>query len=121
MGTQELDEGLMGHAIEAATNARTSSSPNPWVGAVVASGDRLFEGFTSPPGGPHAEIVALGAAGDAARGSALYVTLEPCAHHGRTPPCVDAIVAAGVRRVVVGVVDPDPAVSGEGLRRLADA
>jgi diaminohydroxyphosphoribosylaminopyrimidine deaminase/5-amino-6-(5-phosphoribosylamino)uracil reductase len=80
-----------------------------------------FEGATRPPGGPHAEIVALAAAGDAARGGALVSTLEPCAHHGRTPPCVDAIVAAGVARVVIGVEDPDPRVHGRGVDVLQAA
>ena len=81
----------------------------------------MFTGATSEPGGPHAEVAALQAAGDAAEGSTLYVTLEPCSHHGRTPPCVDAIRAAGVARVVVGIEDPDPLVSGSGLAALADA
>ena len=81
----------------------------------------VFEGATAPPGGPHAEVAALAAAGEAARGATLYVTLEPCAHHGRTPPCSEAIVAAGVARVVIGVEDPDPRVSGRGVAALRDA
>lgn len=108
-------------AIELGESVRGTTSPNPWVGCVlVAAGGATFEGATQPPGGPHAEVVALAAAGDAARGATLYVTLEPCAHHGRTPPCVDAIVAAGVRRVVVGMIDPDPHVSGFGVERLRE-
>src|SRR5207302_571565 len=79
------------------------------------------EGATQPPGGPHAEAVALEAAGARARGATMYVTLEPCAHHGRTPPCADAIVAAGVSRVVVGIEDPDPQVAGRGLDVLRAA
>jgi len=80
-----------------------------------------FEGATEPPGGAHAEIAALQAAGDAAAGATMVVTLEPCAHHGRTPPCVDAIVEAGIARVVVGIEDPDPNVSGKGIARLLEA
>jgi diaminohydroxyphosphoribosylaminopyrimidine deaminase/5-amino-6-(5-phosphoribosylamino)uracil reductase len=80
-----------------------------------------FEGATQPPGGPHAEIVALDQAGDAARGATMVVTLEPCAHHGRTPPCVDAMIEAGIARVVVGIEDPDPNVRGKGIARLREA
>ncbi len=79
-----------------------------------------FEGATAPPGGPHAEVVALESAGARAQGATLYTTLEPCAHHGRTPPCTGAIVAAGVARVVVGVLDPDPQVSGRGVATLRE-
>ncbi len=102
--------------------ARLHTTPNPWVGAVVvtAAGE-VFEGFTAPPGGLHAERRALEAAGRAAAGSTVYTTLEPCSHHGRTSPCTDALIDAGVARVVVGVADPDPAVAGTGLARLADA
>ncbi len=100
-----------------------ATSPNPWVGAVVVTADgRAFAGATEPPGGRHAEIVALDAArvaGAETAGATLYVTLEPCAHQGRTPPCVDAVIAAGVARVVVGLIDPDPLVGGRGLARLA--
>ena len=88
------------------------------MGCVVEGG---FEGATQPPGGPHAEVVALEAAGERARGATMWVTLEPCSHQGRTPPCVDAILAAGVVRVVVGMVDPDPQVSGSGIARLREA
>jgi diaminohydroxyphosphoribosylaminopyrimidine deaminase/5-amino-6-(5-phosphoribosylamino)uracil reductase len=114
-------------AVDAAERVRGRTSPNPWVGAVVvppATGgtpSAWFTGATAPPGGPHAEVAALAAAGDRARGATLYVTLEPCAHHGRTPPCVDAIVAAGIARVVVGVADPDPQVDGRGIARLRGA
>jgi len=109
----------MRRALELAWSVRASTSPNPWVGAVIDPGG--FEGATQPPGGPHAEIVALEQAGDAARGATLVVTLEPCAHHGRTPPCVDAIIEAGIARVVVGIEDPDPNVRGRGIARLRDA
>lgn len=101
---------------------RASTPPNPWVGCVLVSPDgRTFEGATEPVGGRHAEIVALHEAGDAARGSTAYVTLEPCAHHGRTPPCTDALIAAGVARVVVGIVDPDADVAGRGVEALRGA
>ena len=112
----------MRRAVELAAGVRTTTSPNPWVGAVVVSADgAVYEGATQPPGGPHAEVVALAAAGDAARGGTLSVTLEPCAHHGRTPPCTDAVIAAGVARVVVGIEDPDPRVAGRGIGILRDA
>ncbi|HEX2193032.1 MAG TPA: bifunctional diaminohydroxyphosphoribosylaminopyrimidine deaminase/5-amino-6-(5-phosphoribosylamino)uracil reductase RibD [Acidimicrobiales bacterium] len=109
----------MGRALALAASVRTTTSPNPWVGCVVLPGGH--EGATRPPGGPHAERVALTAAGNEAEGSTLVTTLEPCAHDGRTPPCVDAIVAAGVRRVVVGVLDPDPHVRGAGVQALRQA
>jgi diaminohydroxyphosphoribosylaminopyrimidine deaminase / 5-amino-6-(5-phosphoribosylamino)uracil reductase len=98
---------------------RATTSPNPWVGCVIEPGG--FEGATRPPGGDHAEIVALAAAGERTAGATMFVTLEPCAHHGRTPPCVDAIIAAGVSRVVVGIEDPDPLVSGKGIARMREA
>ena len=95
--------------------------PNPTVGAVlVADGAIVGEGVTEPYGGRHGEVVALAAAGDLARGATLFVTMEPCAHHGRTPPCVDAILAAGVARVVAGCLDPNPEAAG-GLERLRAA
>ncbi|MFN2609200.1 MAG: bifunctional diaminohydroxyphosphoribosylaminopyrimidine deaminase/5-amino-6-(5-phosphoribosylamino)uracil reductase RibD [Acidimicrobiales bacterium] len=109
----------MHRAMAVAAGVRASTSPNPWVGCVVEPGG--FTGATSPPGGPHAEVTALAAAGRAARGATLFTTLEPCAHHGRTPPCVDAILAAGVSRVVVGVEDPDPSVRGAGTAALRAA
>ncbi len=117
-----VDRECMTRAIAAAGAVRCSTSPNPWVGAVVRSPDgRMFEGATEPPGGDHAEVVALRVAGDRAAGATLYVTLEPCSHHGRTPPCVDAVLASGVSRVVVGVEDPDPQVAGSGVRALREA
>ena len=95
--------------------------PNPLVGAVVVrDGEVIAEGWHAACGGPHAEVVALLAAGDAARGATLYVTLEPCAHTGRTPPCTDAILAAGLRRVVIGAADPSPLARG-GAERLRHA
>ena len=97
--------------------------PNPRVGAVItdASGDVVGEGWHRGPGTDHAEVVALREAGETARGSTTYVTLEPCSFHGRTPPCVDALIAAGVSIVVVGTIDPDSNVAGEGVRRLEKA
>lgn len=96
--------------------------PNPAVGCVVVAGGRVAgRGWTGDGGRPHAETRALAQAGEAARGSTAYVTLEPCAHHGRTPPCAEALVAAGVARVVVAAQDPDPRVAGRGLARLRAA
>jgi diaminohydroxyphosphoribosylaminopyrimidine deaminase/5-amino-6-(5-phosphoribosylamino)uracil reductase len=117
------DEAMMREAMTAAAGVRRSTSPNPWVGCVIVpdSDEPAAIGATDPPGGPHAEAVALALAGDSARGATVYVTLEPCSHTGRTPPCADALIAAGVRRVVVGVEDPDPRVRGEGIRRLETA
>jgi diaminohydroxyphosphoribosylaminopyrimidine deaminase/5-amino-6-(5-phosphoribosylamino)uracil reductase len=117
-GERDDDHAAMRRALALAATVRARTAPNPWVGCVVASDGEWFEGATEPPGGPHAEVVALAAAGARAAGSTLYTTLEPCAHHGRTPPCTEAIVAAGVARVVVGMVDPDPAVSGRGVDAL---
>src|SRR5580700_1954339 len=118
-GIRDEDLAAMRRALALAASVRTATSPNPWVGAVVVTpGGDAFDGATAPPGGPHAEVVALDAAGKAARGATLYTTLEPCAHHGRTPPCTGAIVAAGVSRVVVGVLDPDPLVAGRGVEML---
>jgi len=118
-GMPEPELEAMRRAIDAAAAVRATTSPNPWVGCVVLAADgSSFVGTTAPPGGPHAEIAALSAAGAGAKGSILVTTLEPCAHHGRTPPCVDAIVAAGVRRVVVGIEDPDTKVRGRGIAAL---
>jgi diaminohydroxyphosphoribosylaminopyrimidine deaminase/5-amino-6-(5-phosphoribosylamino)uracil reductase len=113
------DQRAMRRALELAASVRGTTSPNPWVGCVIEPGG--FEGATHPPGGPHAEAAALAAAGEAARGATLVCTLEPCSHHGRTAPCVDAIVAAGVARVVIGVEDPDPRVHGRGVDALRAA
>ena len=115
----------MGRAVGLAASVRTTTSPNPWVGAVVVTGDgTAFDGATEPPGGRHAEIVALDAArasGADVAGATLYSTLEPCSHHGRTPPCTDAVIAAGIGRVVIGIEDPDPHVAGQGVAQLRDA
>jgi diaminohydroxyphosphoribosylaminopyrimidine deaminase / 5-amino-6-(5-phosphoribosylamino)uracil reductase len=116
------DAEFMQRAMAAADTVRGTTAPNPWVGCVVVSGDRVFVGATAPPGGPHAEVTALAQAGpDEARGATLFTTLEPCAHHGRTPPCTDAILAAGVARVVIALEDPDPLVAGRGVAVLRAA
>ncbi len=108
-------------ALELAAAASGVAYPNPTVGAVVvAEGEVVGEGVTEEHGGRHGEVVALAAAGERARGATLFVTMEPCAHHGRTPPCVDAIVAAGVVRVVAGCLDPNPEASG-GLDVLRES
>lgn len=113
---------MMRRAVALAAGARVRAHPNPWVGAVLESLDGTrFEGATAAPGGTHAEAAALAAAGPSARGATLWCTLEPCAHHARTPPCVEALVAAGVRRVVVAVADPDSRVAGRGLKQLRQA
>ena len=110
---------FMRRALELALTAVGSTRPNPPVGAVVVREGRIVgEGHTQPAGENHAEIVALRQAGELARGSTLYVTLEPCSHHGRTPPCTEAIIAAGVSEVCASVVDPNPQVCGKGLEQL---
>ncbi len=116
------DDEAMERALRLAATARRRTAPNPWVGAVlVRDGEVVGEGATQPPGGDHAEIQALRAAGERARGATAYVTLEPCAHHGRTGPCADALVAAGIARVVVALEDADERVAGRGIARLRDA
>jgi len=114
--------GWLERAFDLAERGRYSVSPNPMVGAVVVRGGRVVgEAFHRKAGGPHAEVTALRRAGRAARGADLYLTLEPCAHQGRTPPCVPAVIAAGVRRVVVASSDPNPIVEGRGLSGLRRA
>jgi len=120
--SQSIDLKYMDRAFALAESGRYTVSPNPMVGAVLVNGGRVVgEGFHRRAGGPHAEIHALRRAGARARGADLYVTLEPCAHHGRTPPCADALIKAGVRRVIVAARDPNPLVAGRGLRRLSRA
>lgn len=113
----------MRRALALAALADGHTSPNPLVGAVVldSSGVLVGEGFHAQAGQPHAEVGALAQAGAAARGGTIIVTLEPCCHHGRTPPCADAVIKAGIARVVVALTDPDPRVAGGGLQRLRDA
>jgi diaminohydroxyphosphoribosylaminopyrimidine deaminase / 5-amino-6-(5-phosphoribosylamino)uracil reductase len=113
----------MRHALRLAERGLGNTGPNPAVGCVIVAPDGRIvgRGWTQPGGRPHAETVALAQAGEAARGAAAYVTLEPCAHHGVTPPCADALVRAGVARVVAAVTDPDPRVAGAGFARLESA
>ena len=117
------DTSRMRRALHLAERGRRTAAPNPWVGCVLVSpdGEVIAEGFHRRAGEPHAEAHALAGAGPRARGSTAYVTLEPCAHVGRTPPCVDGLIAAGVSRVVVGVLDPDPRVAGRGMAILREA
>ncbi len=113
----------MARALQLAALAEGSTSPNPLVGAVVldADGQLVGEGFHARAGGPHAEVGALAQAGERARGGTLIVTLEPCCHHGRTPPCSEAVLAAGIARVVLAMADPNPLVAGGGITRLRSA
>ena len=112
----------MGAALALAGRALGNAAPNPAVGCVIVRRDKVVgRGWTQPGGRPHAESEALRRAGDGARGARAYVTLEPCAHHGRTPPCAEALIAAGISRCVVALEDPDPRVAGRGLARLREA
>jgi diaminohydroxyphosphoribosylaminopyrimidine deaminase/5-amino-6-(5-phosphoribosylamino)uracil reductase len=116
------DSVWMAHALRLAERGLYTTSPNPRVGCVlVHNGDVVGEGWHEYAGEPHAEVLALCAAGEAARGATAYVTLEPCSHHGRTPPCADALIAAGVARVAVAVQDPNPRVAGQGIAKLRAA
>lgn len=116
------DAAWMQRCLELARRAIGRTAPNPLVGSVIVqAGELVGEGFHPQAGQPHAEVFALRMAGDRAHGATLYVNLEPCNHYGRTPPCSDAIIAAGVRKVVVGMIDPDPRVAGGGIDRLRQA
>ncbi len=120
--TDAYRNSMMRRAIANASTARLRSVPNPWVGAVlVDTYGIVYDGATHAPGGMHAEREALAAAGDAAAGSTLFTTLEPCNHTGRTGPCTEAIIEAGVSRVVLGILDPDEQVAGAGVERLIEA
>lgn len=117
-----IDSLMIRRCIDLAYRAIGRTAPNPLVGAVVVkAGEIIGEGFHPQAGEPHAEVFALREAGDRALGSTVYVNLEPCNHYGRTPPCTEALIAAGVSRVVVGMIDPDPRVSGGGVARLREA
>jgi diaminohydroxyphosphoribosylaminopyrimidine deaminase / 5-amino-6-(5-phosphoribosylamino)uracil reductase len=117
-----MDERWMRRALRLAARARGRTAPNPLVGAVIVQGDEAVgEGYHPRAGEPHAEVMALRAAGDRALDATMYVSLEPCCHHGRTPPCTDAVLAAGVRRVVAAMLDPFPKVSGGGIAALQAA
>ncbi|WGV27844.1 bifunctional diaminohydroxyphosphoribosylaminopyrimidine deaminase/5-amino-6-(5-phosphoribosylamino)uracil reductase RibD [Halotia branconii] len=118
----DFDYRMMQRCLELARRALGRTSPNPLVGAVIVKdGEIVGEGFHPRAGEPHAEVFALKAAGDLARGATVYVSLEPCNHYGRTPPCSEGLIAAGVAKVVVGMVDPNPLVAGGGIARLRAA
>src|SRR5215469_12451925 len=117
-----MKSAFMDEALELARRGLGQTSPNPAVGAVlVREGQVVGRGFHVYSQVKHAEILALAEAGEQARGATLYITLEPCSHHGRTPPCADALIQAGVARVVAAAQDPNPLVSGQGFRRLIEA
>jgi diaminohydroxyphosphoribosylaminopyrimidine deaminase/5-amino-6-(5-phosphoribosylamino)uracil reductase len=117
-----FDHAMMQRCLELARAALGRTTPNPLVGAVIVQDEVVVgEGFHPGAGQPHAEVFALGEAGERAKGATIYVNLEPCNHYGRTPPCTSALIAAGVAKVVVGMVDPDPRVSGGGIERLRGA
>lgn len=117
-----FDIKMMKHALSLAMLGRITTPPNPWVGAVIVKNNEVVgEGFHQKAGEAHAETIALNKAGDKAIDSTVYVTLEPCSHFGRTPPCVQALINAKVARVVVGIKDPDPRVSGKGIEQLQQA
>ncbi len=121
-GFDAVDHRHMAEALRLAERGLWTAHPNPRVGCVIARGDAIVgRGWHERAGGPHAEVHALADAGERARGATAYVTLEPCSHHGRTPPCADALIDAGVARVVAALVDPFPDVAGRGLDRLAGA
>lgn len=116
------DHLMMARALRLAERGLFTTQPNPRVGCVIAHGDEIVgEGWHQRAGEPHAEVFALRAAGERARGASAYVTLEPCSHHGRTPPCADALIEAGIARVVCASEDPNPKVAGAGIRRLREA
>ena len=122
MTALELDHSMMQRALELAARGLYSTQPNPRVGCVIAQDDKIVgEGWHMKAGEPHAEVHALRKAGDQARGATAYVTLEPCSHVGRTPPCADALIHAGIVRVVYAMKDPNPLVNGTGLAKLQTA
>jgi len=117
-----FDHECMATALRLAAKGLYSTHPNPRVGCVIADRERILgRGWHEFAGGAHAEISALRDAGDTAKGNTAYITLEPCSHHGRTPPCTEALLSAGIARVVVASTDPNPAVNGQGLERLREA
>jgi diaminohydroxyphosphoribosylaminopyrimidine deaminase/5-amino-6-(5-phosphoribosylamino)uracil reductase len=122
MSADAEDFRWMARALRLAARGLHSAHPNPRVGCVIVAGGQVAgEGWHQRTGGPHAEIIAIESAGSQSAGATAYVTLEPCCHQGRTPPCTDALIAAGVRRVAYAAADPNPRVSGGGARRLAEA
>ncbi|KXI22089.1 bifunctional diaminohydroxyphosphoribosylaminopyrimidine deaminase/5-amino-6-(5-phosphoribosylamino)uracil reductase RibD [Photobacterium sanguinicancri] len=117
-----LDHSMMLHALQLAKRGRFTTAPNPNVGCVIAQGDHIVgQGYHYQAGQPHAEVFALREAGERAKGATAYVTLEPCSHYGRTPPCAEALVKANVTRVVCAMVDPNPKVAGRGIAMLEAA
>jgi diaminohydroxyphosphoribosylaminopyrimidine deaminase/5-amino-6-(5-phosphoribosylamino)uracil reductase len=122
MSFSAVDHGMMARALQLAERGLWTTSPNPRVGCVlVRDGEVVGEGWHEKAGEPHAEVHALRAAGEKARGATAYVTLEPCSHHGRTPPCAEALIAARVSRIVAAMTDPNPLVSGKGMALLQSA
>jgi len=123
MNFSAADSNMMARALQLAEKGLNTTSPNPRVGCVLVrgAGEIIGEGWHEKAGDPHAEVHALRAAGERARGATAYVTLEPCSHHGRTPPCAEALIAAGVSRVVAAMTDPNPLVAGKGLSMLQAA
>lgn len=116
-----FDQQMMQRALTLARKALGKTAPNPMVGAVVVKNQKIVgQGFHPGPGQPHAEVFALREAANQAQGATIYVTLEPCNHYGRTPPCTKAVIEAGIAKVVVGMVDPDPRVSGSGIKKLQE-
>jgi len=117
-----MDRYYMKLALRVAERSRGKCSPNPFVGTVIVKNGKIIaEGSTQPYGYDHSEQVALKAAGKEAKGATMYVSLEPCCHHGKTPPCTDAIIKAGIKRVVIGIEDPNPKVAGKGIKALEEA
>ncbi|MCI0732732.1 MAG: bifunctional diaminohydroxyphosphoribosylaminopyrimidine deaminase/5-amino-6-(5-phosphoribosylamino)uracil reductase RibD, partial [Methylococcaceae bacterium] len=121
-GLSQTDDRYMVRALQLARKGLLTADPNPCVGSLVVRDDRIVgEGWHRRAGGAHAEIEALQMAGDEARGATVYVTLEPCCHYGKTPPCTETLIQSGVKRVVAAMEDPNPRVAGQGFRALADA
>lgn len=116
-----VDQAMMAKAVKLAARGQYTCMPNPMVGCVIADGDVVVEGWHQKAGEAHAEVNALQHAGDLAQGATAYVSLEPCSHYGRTPPCAGALITAGVSRVVYGMTDPNPRVAGQGLEKLRQA
>ncbi|MGC9337512.1 MAG: bifunctional diaminohydroxyphosphoribosylaminopyrimidine deaminase/5-amino-6-(5-phosphoribosylamino)uracil reductase RibD [Candidatus Cloacimonadia bacterium] len=119
---EKADINYLNKAFELAEKSRHRTSPNPFVGAVIVKDNKIIgRGWTQPPPGPHAEIQALSQAGSTAEGSTMYVTLEPCCHYGKTPPCTDAIIKSKIKKVVIAAKDPNPLVNGKGIAKLRAA
>lgn len=119
---EEIHETFMQKALDISRKGRLIAPPNPWVGCILVKNDKIIaEGYTHSPGQDHAEIDALKKVGFNAKGAIAYITLEPCAHQGRTPPCVEALIQAEISEAVISIEDPDPLVKGKGIRRLRDA